>query len=200
MQADRGEFARIVDQFAAYWAPTAIGVAVLLVLIPVGFLQLDLNDWLHRSLIVLVLACPCALVISSTIPAICAIACAARNGVLIKGSSVVEKMVDVNAIALDKTGTLTKGQFKVMNSFDFRPDNSPTGGPGSGMKDPDSEWDDLLESYDAMECAVALEEKSTHPLAACVIECKSGVLCNLYSIVYNIYIVYCVSYCIVYCI
>lgn len=179
MQADRGEFARIVDRFASYWAPTAVTIAVFLVLIPVVFLQLDLKDWLHRSLIVLVLACPCALVISSTIPAICAIACAARNGVLIKGSSVVEKIVDVNAVALDKTGTLTKGHFKVMNTHDFRPPEDSEGQENE-IKDPDEEWDDLMDSYDAMECAVALEEKSTHPLAACIIECKSKTLPPLY--------------------
>ena len=71
------------------------------------------NKWLQRSLVLLVLACPCAIVIAAPIPSVCTIAIAARHGVLIKGSTVVENLGLVNILAVDKTGTLTKGFFSV---------------------------------------------------------------------------------------
>ena len=82
------------------------------------------------------------------------------------GSSVVEKIADVNMVALDKTGTLTKGQFKVMNRKDLKTDLNDD----SDVFDPDGQWEELLEAFHPMECAVSLEEKSTHPLAACIME------------------------------
>ena len=93
MQADKGNLARIVDSFAAYWTPIALLGAVLLFIIPGLIIQSDIMPWLRKSLIILVLACPCALVVSSTVPSICCIAAAAKNGVLIKGKLRFGKLI-----------------------------------------------------------------------------------------------------------
>jgi len=77
----------------------------------------DWNIWLKRSLALLVLACPCAIVVAAPIPCVVAIAAAAKRGVLIKGSSVIEKMGEINMIGVDKTGTLTNGFFKVSDRY-----------------------------------------------------------------------------------
>ena len=74
-------------------------------------------------------------------------------------------------IALDKTGTVTKGQFRVIEQFYFQEDYVVD--PHMQPKfDPAVELEEILESYSVLECAVALEEKSTHPLASCIVECK----------------------------
>ena len=74
----------------------------------------DFGLWFYRSLALLVLACPCSVVVSAPIPCSIGIALASRRGVVIKGSSVVERLGEVNLVALDKTGTLTDGFFKVI--------------------------------------------------------------------------------------
>ena len=173
MQANKGAIAKVVDQFAAYWTPIAVLAAVLIVLIPGVFMSNDLDKWLHKALVVLVLSCPCALVISSSVPAVCAIATAARRGVLIKGTTIVEKVNYLNMVAVDKTGTLTKGQFKVQQVYNVESDtygDSRTAAVTPGYDDED----DLLDAFNPMECAVAIEEKSNHPLAAAVIESYCG--------------------------
>lgn len=71
------------------------------------------KDYVHRGLVLLILACPCAIVIAAPIPSVCTIAVAAKHGVIIRGSSVIEKMSRINTVTVDKTGTLTKGFFKV---------------------------------------------------------------------------------------
>jgi Cd2+/Zn2+-exporting ATPase len=112
VQADRGQYAKMVDQFALYWTPLVL-VAATVYILAVGFSEKEWAEAGYRGMLILVLACPCSIVISAPIPAICAIANAAKHGVLIRGSSVVEKMAVVDTVALDKTGTLTKGFFKV---------------------------------------------------------------------------------------
>lgn len=112
VQADRGQFAKLVDQFAGAWTPFILLAALALVLIG-GGLSGDWHTWTDRALVLLVLACPCAIVIAAPIPSVCTIAIAARHGVLIKGSTVVENLGIVKTLAVDKTGTLTKGFFSV---------------------------------------------------------------------------------------
>lgn len=84
VQADRGEFAKVVDSFAFYWTPLVILAAIVLTVIG-GAVSDRWHVWVHRSLVLLVLACPCSIVIAAPIPSVCAIATAARHGVLIKG-------------------------------------------------------------------------------------------------------------------
>jgi len=148
VQADRGEYAQIVDRFALYWTPFILISATLFIVISGGVTK-DWDSALYRGLLLLVLACPCAIVISAPIPAVCAIATAARNGVLIRGSSVVERMGIVDSVALDKTGTLTRGFFKVVDKLVL------------------AETPELADA--AMACAAAIEEKSSHPLASAIV-------------------------------
>lgn len=114
VQADRGQFAKLVDQFAGAWTPFILIAAIALVVLG-GATTGDWHKWLNRALVLLVLACPCAIVIAAPIPSVCTIAIAARNGVLIKGSTVVENLGIVKTLAVDKTGTLTKGFFSVVD-------------------------------------------------------------------------------------
>lgn len=112
VQADRGQYAKMVDRFALVWTPAVLLTTSVYVL----WVGLQTGKWaqpVHEGLLILVLACPCAIVISAPVPAICAIANAAQHGVLIRGSSVVERLAVIQAVGLDKTGTLTKGFFKV---------------------------------------------------------------------------------------
>ena len=107
VQADKGNYAALVDTFAQYWTPGVLIGSMLYVIIG-GAVT---NDWHHhflRGLTLLVLACPCAIVLAAPIPTSSAIARAAKSGVLIKGSSVIEAMAKVDIVALDKTGTTSR--------------------------------------------------------------------------------------------
>jgi Cd2+/Zn2+-exporting ATPase len=84
VQADKGNFEKIVDKFAEHWTPFVLLSALLLAVIG-GYVSGNWHSWFHRSLVLLVLACPCSIVIAAPIPSVCAIALAAKHGVLIKG-------------------------------------------------------------------------------------------------------------------
>merc|ERR1719502_1072133 len=102
----------LVDEFAAYWTPTVLFSAILVFLIAFACTG-DWSTWLYRSLAILVLACPCSIIVSAPIPCVIGIASAAQKGVIIKGSSVVEAAGEIDVVGVDKTGTLTKGNFEV---------------------------------------------------------------------------------------
>ena len=104
------------------------------------------------------LACPCAIVIAAPIPSVCTIATAARHGVLIKGSSVVENLGVVDRLATDKTGTLTRGYFSVTASLD--------------ISNLDGNEDDEDNSTSPIALAAALESRSAHPLANAIVSCN----------------------------
>jgi Zn2+/Cd2+-exporting ATPase len=156
VQTDRGRFASLVDQFAGIWTPLILLAAVALTCIAGGATG-EWHRWSHRSLVLLVLACPCAIVIAAPIPSVCTIATAARHGVLIKGSSVVENLAVVDKLATDKTGTLTKGYFSVTASLD--------------LSDVDNEGDEDSEDLNPIALAAALESRSAHPLANAIVSC-----------------------------
>ncbi|HAT6977336.1 TPA: cadmium-translocating P-type ATPase [Legionella pneumophila] len=109
-QAERAPTQRFVDQFAKYYTPIMVLIAVLIALIPPLVLGYPFYDWLYKALTLLVIACPCALVISTPVTVVSGLAAAAKHGLLIKGGSYLETGYRLKLIALDKTGTLTEGK------------------------------------------------------------------------------------------
>jgi Cd2+/Zn2+-exporting ATPase len=109
-QAERAPTQRFVDQFAKYYTPTMVVVAILVATIPSLVFGLPFYPWVSKALVLLVIACPCALVISTPVTVVSGLAAAAKQGILIKGGSYLEQGHKLKAIALDKTGTLTEGK------------------------------------------------------------------------------------------
>ncbi len=137
-----------VEKFAKVYTPIVMAAALLILLTLPTLFQITWHDSLYRSLVLLVIACPCALVISTPVSIVASLAAAARNGVLIKGGVFVEAPSKLRALALDKTGTLTRGRPVVTKIV-----------PLNGHTEPE-----LLER------AAALEAHSNHPLAIAILD------------------------------
>lgn len=108
-QAQKAPSQRFVDQFSKYYTPAVIAGAILVAIIPPVLMGEPFNSWLYRALVLLVISCPCALVISTPVTIVSGLARAAKSGVLIKGGRYLEGIGGLRAIAFDKTGTLTRG-------------------------------------------------------------------------------------------
>ncbi|AMQ05238.1 heavy metal translocating P-type ATPase [Sporosarcina psychrophila] len=136
-----------IDKFARIYTPVVFILALLVMLVPplLGFGAWD--EWIYKGLTLLVIACPCALVISTPVAIVSALGNAAKNGVLIKGGAFLEIAGTINAIAFDKTGTLTEGKPKVTDVVVFN----------------DSE-------ENMLSIARTLEEYSTHPIAKTIVD------------------------------
>jgi Cd2+/Zn2+-exporting ATPase len=147
-QAQRAPSQAFVDRFARVYTPVVLGAAVLVAVMPPLLLGADWGTWFYRSLVLLVISCPCALVISTPVSIVSAIAAAARKGVLIKGGARLEKMAAVRCIAFDKTGTLTKGKLTVMEVVPF----------GHATVE------------GVLQLAAALESRSEHPIGRAIVE------------------------------
>ncbi len=145
-QQTRAPLQRYVDRFAAVYTPVVIVGAALLVVVP-WILGQPVRPWLYRALVLLVIACPCALVISTPVAIVAGLARAARQGILIKGGAYLELAGRLTALAFDKTGTLTEGQPEVVHV-------EPLGS---------------LSERQVLELAAAIEARSEHPLAAAVL-------------------------------
>lgn len=146
-QSKRGPLEQWVERFARIYTPVILTLAVAVLLIPPLLFQGAWTSWLYRSLVLLVIACPCALMISTPVSIVSALAASARNGVLVKGGVYMEAAAGLKAIALDKTGTLTEGKPRVVEVVPLA-EHSET---------------DLLER------AAALEARSEHPLARVIL-------------------------------
>ena len=147
-EASRSPSERFVESFARYYTPVVTSLAVTVMFIPPLVLDLSFATWFVRGLTLLVISCPCALVISTPVAVVSGITSAARNGVLIKGGVHLEALAGVRAVALDKTGTLTSGRLSVVEVV--------------ANEDTDSRRAELLA------VAAALEERSQHPIAAAI--------------------------------
>ncbi len=152
---------RFVDRFARVYTPAVVGLAVALAVAPpllfgAPFMPTaDDQGWLYRALELLVVACPCALVISTPVTIISALGNAARHGVLIKGGAYLEALASVRAVAFDKTGTLTEGKPKVIKVKSVHCTD-----PLTGVCD---------NCADLLALASAVERRSEHPLAQAVV-------------------------------
>ncbi len=138
----------LVDRFAAVYTPGVLVLAILVAVIPPVLFSLPFDVWLYRALVLLVIACPCALVISTPVALVSALTNGARHGILIKGGTHLEALHSVNVIAFDKTGTLTEGRMRVTDTVALNHDT------------PES----------ILRVAAALEFRSEHHLAAAVVE------------------------------
>ncbi|MFA6149944.1 MAG: cation-translocating P-type ATPase [Chitinophagaceae bacterium] len=107
--ANKSDTQKFIQQFSKYYTPAIIALAVLVFVIPVFVLHLDLNQWLLQAITLLVIACPCALVISTPVAIYAAIGNASAKGALVKGGKYIEALAGIKAIALDKTRTITYG-------------------------------------------------------------------------------------------
>ncbi|HHV7246476.1 TPA: heavy metal translocating P-type ATPase [Klebsiella pneumoniae] len=109
-QGSRAPTQRFVDQFARWYTPVVFGVAIAVALLPPLFMGAAWLDWIYRALVLLVVACPCALVISTPVSIVSGLAAAARHGILIKGGVYLEEGRKLRWLVLDKTGTITHGK------------------------------------------------------------------------------------------
>lgn len=113
-QSRRAPSEQWVDRFARVYTPVILGVAILIAVVPPVLLGGDSGEWFYRALVLLVIGCPCALVISTPVSIVASLAAAAKAGVLVKGGTFIEAPAKLRAVALDKTGTLTAGTPQVV--------------------------------------------------------------------------------------
>nr|WP_042293779.1 heavy metal translocating P-type ATPase [Nonlabens ulvanivorans] len=141
-----------IRKFARVYTPIVVFLAIGLTLLPYFFVDdYVFRDWLYRALIFLVISCPCALVISIPLGYFGGLGAASRNGILFKGASFLDAMTQVNTVVMDKTGTVTKGVFKIKEVIS----------------------DSAFAKADFMKYLMAMEEKSTHPIAKAIMEYKA---------------------------
>jgi Cd2+/Zn2+-exporting ATPase len=145
-QASKAPTARFIDRFSAYYTPAAMAAALVVIVGPPLLAGADWYTWLYRGLATLLIACPCALVISTPAAIASGLAAGARRGLLIKGGAALETLGKVRTVAFDKTGTLTVGRPKVTDVIAI-----------------DGSEDDVLAK------AAAAENGSSHPLGLAII-------------------------------
>jgi len=146
-QEQKAPTQRFVDVFARYYTPAVTGVALLVFLVPPLLLGGDWNTWLYRACVLLIIACPCALVISTPVSIVAGLTALARRGVLVKGGAHLETIGRLKGLAVDKTGTITEGKPQVLGV-------------------------ELLGSAtmsQVLGVAAAIDEHSAHPLAKAVV-------------------------------
>ncbi|MNS28214.1 putative cadmium-transporting ATPase [compost metagenome] len=146
-QGERAEVQSFVDRFARRYTPLVLVAALLMALVPPLLMGQPWGDWIYRALALIVLACPCALVISTPVALVAGIGNAARRGVLIKGGTHLEEAANIRVVAFDKTGTLTQGRPEVQEVIAL-------GGH---------------EQEKVLRLAAAVEGRSEHPLAAAIL-------------------------------
>ncbi len=146
-QAQRAPVQQFIDRFAAWYTPTVVILAALVATLPVLVAAQPFDVWLYRALVLLVVACPCALVISTPVSVVSALSGAAHHGVLFKGGAHLERLAGVRVVAFDKTGTLTTGTFSVDVVI-------PLAGAAPA---------------DLLRLAASVEAQSEHPIAAAIV-------------------------------
>jgi Cd2+/Zn2+-exporting ATPase len=151
-QAQRAPSQTFVDKFARIYTPSVLVIAAAVAVVPPLLLGAAWNTWIYRSLVLLVISCPCALVISTPVSIVSALAAAARKGVLIKGGARLERLAAVRCVAFDKTGTLTKGRLHVTDVVPLNGGNA----------------------IDILRLAASLETRSEHPIGEAIVRRASS--------------------------
>lgn len=146
-EASKSPTARFIDKFSTYYTPGVIVVAALIAFVPPLVFGADLSTWIYKGLAILLIGCPCALVLSTPAAVTSGISAGARQGLLIKGGAVLEAIGKVTRVAFDKTGTLTQGTPQVTDVQAF-------GGDEQEM----------------LTLAAAVEAGSSHPLALAIVD------------------------------
>lgn len=137
-----------VDRFAKVYTPIVFALAILIAAVPPLLFEGDSSTWFYRALVLLVIACPCALVLATPISVVSGLASLARKGVLVKGGKYLEAFGKLRAVAMDKTGTLTEGKFEVQSFCTFTQSSE----------------------MEVLRVGVSLERLSSHPLARAILE------------------------------
>jgi len=163
-QAQRSPAERFIDRFARYYTPAVVALAVLVVAAPVllfGQPLLDAADgtrgWLYRGLTLLIIACPCALVISIPVTVVSGLTRLAQLGVLVKSGALLDRLADIRVVAFDKTGTLTHGRPEV------------TGAHTRNCDHPAEKFDDCRPCDSVIATAATVERASEHPVAHAIV-------------------------------
>jgi len=146
--ANKSETQKFIQQFAKYYTPAMLLLSILLFVVPVFVLGKDFNHWLQQAITLLVIACPCALVISTPVAIYAAIGNASAKGALVKGGKYIEALASIKAIALDKTRTITFGNPIVSDVF-----------PLNGTS-----------REELLACTAGAEIFSEHPLAQAIVD------------------------------
>ncbi|MDQ1195478.1 heavy metal translocating P-type ATPase [Agrobacterium sp. SORGH_AS 787] len=149
-QESKAPTERFIDRFSKYYTPGVVAVAALVALVPPLLWGANWDEWIYKGLAILLIGCPCALVISTPAAIAASLSAGARRGLLLKGGAVLEGLGRLTAVALDKTGTLTEGKPKVTDIVSF-------GSP----------------ALEVLRLAAALETGSSHPLALAILEMAS---------------------------
>lgn len=145
-QTSKAPTARFIDQFAAYYTPASMVAAALIIIIPPLLFGADWETWIYRGLATLLIACPCALVISTPAAIASGLAAGARRGLLIKGGAALETLGKIKTVAFDKTGTLTVGKPQVTDVIAIEGDGN-----------------------EVLAKAAAVEQGSSHPLGFAIV-------------------------------
>ena len=142
-----------IRKFARIYTPIVVFLAICLTLLPYFIVsEYVFQDWLYRALVFLVISCPCALVISIPLGYFGGLGAASQNGILFKGASFLDAITKINTVVMDKTGTLTKGTFKIKDVV--------------GLK---------IDKNDMMAYLKAVESQSTHPIAKAILEYETEI-------------------------
>ena len=147
-QAAKAPVARFIDRFARYYMPAVVGLALLMAVVPPLVSTMAWSESIYRALALLLIACPCALVISTPAAIAAGLSAGARRGLLIKGGAVLEQLGKLRTVALDKTGTLTAGTPKVTDVEDWA--------TGQGTQE-------------ILRLAAGMERDSSHPIATAIL-------------------------------
>ena len=156
-QAKKAPKQAFIDRFAQYYTPIVILLAVIIATIPPLIINQSFEVWFYRALVILVIACPCALVISTPVTIVSGLTAAIRKGILIKGGMFLENFTKLDAIAFDKTGTLTEGKpvvQKIISEGNFQEEK-------------------------ILKLAASLESKSEHPIAESIVKYANERHCTL---------------------